>query len=114
MASFAKGTGHSGGISHNYCIFTQPYLHHNKTHLILSKQNLAQNKLDHRKGLLSTNSHRSVSLVSARPLPTETTLHSAFLGKSSRQDSVYPVENLYNSDNDTVIMSGRLHLRDSF
>lgn len=82
MASFAKGTGHSGGISHNYCIFTQPYLHHNKTHLIRSKQNLAQNKLNHRKGLLSTNSHCSESLVSARPLLTETTLHSAFLGKA--------------------------------
>lgn len=50
--------------------------------LIRSKQNLAQNKLNHRKGLLSTNCHCSESLVSAQPLPTETTLHSAFLGKA--------------------------------
>jgi hypothetical protein len=50
------------------------------------------------------------SLVPAWSLPTEPTLHSApQKGKRSRQDSAYPAENLYNSDNDTVIISEEIH-----
>lgn len=98
---------HSWGISYNYGIFIQPYLHNNKTHLIRSKQNLAQNKPNHTKrSRVQTVIGTLVSVVSASAL-RHCNKPSPYLSQARVQPTfcITSWENVH-SVQDTVIMGG--------